>query len=224
MTPAILDVVGTQNTTGGVTTVAYTGITVGTDKNRALAVSISWLGNPGAITVARWDDGASNQNLTLIKTVTDADGHVQNLYGLVNPINGNKTLRITWTNSTEYGMNVIALKNVEQDITKAFPNSVSATGNSAAPSIQIVMTNGQMGLSCIGTGTGPTLNSVSATQLWLVHGLGSWEGGGSYSFSSGDFSAVLSVAGNWGMIATAVAPYNPLVPDYKKFPKFRLRT
>lgn len=201
----VLDVQGTQGTGAG-TSNAYTGITVGAGSNRALVMITTWISDPGAITVVRWDNGATNQNLTLLQTVTAVSGQICKIYGLVNPIAGNKTLQLTWTNNVEQVMNSVAWTGVDQTGgATSFPGGSTATGSSTAPTITITLPTSGAVQSCIGSGTGGALNSVSATQVMLYSGTGAIEAGGSRSTSSGTLSGVLSASIQWGIAATGIA-------------------
>ena len=110
-----LDAVGTlsHNTASGVT---YTGITIGASGvNRALGIAIGWLTDPGAISIARWDNGGTNQNLVELASISHPTlNWFSKVYGVIAPTTGNKTLQITWTNSVEYAVNALSFVNVDQ--------------------------------------------------------------------------------------------------------------
>ena len=206
-----VDAVGTQNSNTFTTTVAYTGLTVGAGSDRAIGLSIVWLNDPGVVSVCRWDDGVSNQSLTEILKVVRSTGTswTVGLYGLVAPVSGNKTLRLTWANATEYAMNTVAWTGVDQTGgTTSFPNatSVERTAQSTG-SLSITLPTNGAGMSAVSSGDSVGLGSTSATQLYLHSGNGPYEGGGSYSTSSGTFSGTTSGGtDNWLIAAMGIAP------------------
>lgn len=210
-----LNAAGTQaaNTTDGLT-FSYTGLTVAAGANTALVLIAAWLGDPGAITVNRWDDGASNQTLTeLVAPTATVNGQRVGVYGLVNPIAGNKTLKFTWTNSHEAVINVVAWNGVDQTgSTTSFPNAATATGNTASATKTITLpSNGAIvAISVCGSLNGHT--SVSATQLLLYSGTGAIDAGGSYSTASGTYTGTLSGTDQWAAAATGVAAAGGAAP------------
>lgn len=206
-----LDAAGTQANGVGVTTKSYTGLTVGVGANRGLVVIVAWDGDPGAISVARWDDGATNQDLTLLQTRATANGQVCKIYGLVAPTAGNKTLVLTWANNREMVMNAVAWTDVDQTGgATSFPNSATAIGNGGGgvnePTISIALPASGAGVSVIVNGTAAGLTSVSATQLMLYSGTGAIEAGGSRSTASGTFSGAIASTDQWAIAATGIAP------------------
>lgn len=75
--------------------------TIGVGTSRALIALEGWSTNPGTVT-AIWDDGSSNQGLTqqqLTNAGAGGSGFV-GIYTLLNPVSGNKNLKVSWTNST----------------------------------------------------------------------------------------------------------------------------
>lgn len=204
-----IDAIGTQATTSSAS-VAYTGLTVGSGSNRALMVAIGWVSDPGAITVARWDDGATNQNLTELVSIAASGGAswVGKVYGLRAPTTGNKTLQFTWTNSIEYCVNAMSFVNVDQTSDgAAFPTTATATmsgQNAAAP---ISIPSGGAAVSAGITGLIASVTNPFPVQLALVHGAGVVEFGYSYSMSPGlTIGFVPSVNDLWIVAAASVAP------------------
>ena len=163
----------------------YTGLTVGNQPDLALLVEIAWGadGNPGTVTVT-WDQGGSNQALTLIKDQANTGDRRASLYGLVNPAQGNKTLRITHSNTIGLIVNATSYYNVDQTggVT-TFPNSTSATGTGTSAALSITSTSGRATVSVMSapTGTGTT----DQTLLWFMTGAGSQDGGASENVGGG---------------------------------------
>lgn len=204
----LLGTAGTQlGNSAGVTTLDYTGLTVAAGSNTALVLVVAWHVDPGAITVKNWDQAGTPQALEIIKApTTNVNGQFVALYGRIAPTAGNKTLRLTWTNASELVLNAVAFAGVDQTgSTTSFPNSATATGNTASATITITRpSNGAIvaGSVC-GTANGHT--SVSATQLVLYSGVGAIDAGGSYSTASGTYTGTLSGTDQWVAAATGVA-------------------
>src|SRR5687767_6359737 len=70
-------------------------LTVGSGADRALVVGLAW-NNPNHVSVAvTWDQGGTNQAMTLIGTENHGGGTGRcDLYGLVAPTSGSLTLRV----------------------------------------------------------------------------------------------------------------------------------
>jgi hypothetical protein len=110
-----------------------TSLTVGAGTNRALVVCAIY---GSAITVIfHWDFGGTNQLMTSIKKSSNGGGLNVELFGLIAPTSGNKTLRATWVNSTDFKFCAISWTGVDQTGgSTSFPNSVATSGTSATPS------------------------------------------------------------------------------------------
>jgi len=150
----------TDVTGGGVSTLDLTTLTVGSGSNRALVAQVTFnVKTVSAITV-KWDPASTNQTVALIKTAngTGSDGRAD-LYGLVAPTSGNKTLRVSWTTASDIVMNAVAWTGVDQTggVT-SFPNSTSATGTSVTPSVTITSAVGNATMDC----SANPLNTYSA--------------------------------------------------------------
>jgi hypothetical protein len=92
---ATLDASGTKlQSATAQTSVNYTGLTVGASLvNSALVLALQFDANVSSIT-ATWDNGASNQTMTRIGTGINIGAGRAELFGLVAPVSGNKTLRV----------------------------------------------------------------------------------------------------------------------------------
>lgn len=118
----------------GVTGVTHANLTVGSGANRALVVQLSFsLESLGTVAVT-WDSGGSNQAMTQIvaQKTTGTFGESQ-LWGLVAPTAGNKTLKVTWTGTSDLYINGTSWTGVDQTGgTTSFPNSQSIQGTTVA--------------------------------------------------------------------------------------------
>ena len=118
---------GTDALGSSVTTVDFTGLTVGTGSNRALVALAANTGGLSNISIT-WDPVGANQALTRIQTVTSG-GIVTEVWGLVNPVSGNKILRASWTTTGSFYLSAVSFTGVDQTGgTTTFNNSTTNSG------------------------------------------------------------------------------------------------
>lgn len=166
-----LDAAGTESTGNAQTTFDNTSLTVGAGTNRALIVLIS-KSTQAASTSVTWDQGGTNQACTLIIGVNGTGAVARaELWGLVAPTSGNKTLR--WVGaSSDVCVDLVAYTGVDQTgVTTSFPNSTSAQITQAGSTTQnngVTVTSavGNATLSCQASDQG-TFNSTNNTQLYV---------------------------------------------------------
>jgi hypothetical protein len=157
--PAIIHQV-TVNATGSFlygalgTSQTYTGLTIAAGSNTVLVVSVGWdIGSSAGTTPTGlsmvWDSGGANQALTRIITSdpgTNTGWHSE-LWGLVGPVVGNKTLALSWTTAAHPFLVGMAYDGVNQTGgATSFPGAVSAlSGNTltvSSAASDIVMCSG----------------------------------------------------------------------------------
>lgn len=202
-----LDAVATAVDTASVTTKDLTTLTVGTGTNRALVLQITWTGVPTAISV-KWDPATTNQTVTQITLAsTTTNSQTVALYGLVAPTSGNKTLRASWTGSQEVMMQAVSWTGVDQTGgATSFPHGTSAAGNNASPTVNITSATNNMAMSVVAAGTAQSVTAVSVTQTFLTHGIGSLEGGGSWTYGATTVTATGTLSGTdrWVITGTDI--------------------
>src|SRR5215472_3009260 len=215
--PIQVDATGTALDTTGTTSVNYSGITVGSGANRALIVFVAWGAgtNPGAVSGATWDSGGSNQAMTLLES--NLTGPFQQIYGLVNPTPGNKTLNVSWTNSANSVVNAQSYTGVLQTGgTTTWPNGTTSTATSTAPSLAVTSAAGHLPVTLLSTGATPTISAPTQTQIWLdnaganVHSLGQNSAPNNLSGTSITFAATLSASTLWMMTGVDMLPVPPI--------------
>jgi hypothetical protein len=123
---------------GSVTTISYTGITVGSGSNRGLIAMISLFGSSSTSPTAVWDSGGTNQSMTLLTTAGIATSKAW-AFGLRNPTAGNKTLTFSWTTAGQ-GIAAVAVSFTGVNQTSdalAFPswNNNSGTGTALSQAV-----------------------------------------------------------------------------------------
>lgn len=157
--------------------VNYSGLTIGAQSNLALVVEINWAVAKAGVTLT-WDSGGTNQALTLIKTFTSASGYVSELWGLIAPTQGNKTLQIAWSAGTAaFVVAATSYFNVDQTggVTTFYG---TATGNgTTTASVVLASATGDMTISSMSASTGT--GTTNQTLLYFLSGAGTENGGAS---------------------------------------------
>ena len=206
----------------GVTTIDLTTLTVGTGANRALVVQLSHATKTITNESMNWDQTGSPQACTSIKAAngSGSDGRAE-LWGLVAPTSGAKTLRHSWTGISDVIINAVSWTGADQTGgATTFPNSTSATGTSTTPSVTVTsaVNHATMDASAAPVASSP-YSAPSKTQTYAT-----FEGNiiGAGSRAAGAASNVHSwtiVSGPWVSVGTDIidATTNPTGP----FPTFR---
>ena len=191
------------------------GLTIGTGSNRALTVELVFVAtvtSPAFI----WDQGGTNQSATLIKSQAGVNGQLTCLFGLIAPTSGNKAVRVTWTGgTTEFHCQAESWTLVNQTGgTTSFPNGVAATGNSNTASVTVTSAVGNATVSAAVAGSLQAISSVTATQTFLIHGVGAIESGGSRADGSASNVMTATYAGTdqWAMVGMDILSDGAALP------------
>lgn len=144
------------------TSFSNTTLTIGAISNAVLLVFLSWTSNPGTVTVT-WNGVAC----TLIGSQTTSDGAVSQMYGLINPATGNKTLAVTSTNSVELIMTAGSFSGADQGaVSTTFAHVTSAALSTANPSTVVTSAVGNFTAAMMTTKSGvPSGNKTSFTNF-----------------------------------------------------------
>lgn len=202
-----LDAAGTFVKSGtGITTFDYTGITTNSVTKAAIVVACAFDRNfnPTGISVT-WDPGGANQAFSLIGQADVAGADLVQLWGLVAPNSvGNKTIRISWTNTTQLFVGATSWQNVNQSGgTTSFPNFNSATGVGSNPSVSITSATTHAVVGIVGDNGSGTLSAMNGTTLSALQSGGNISSGANYivpgsasqTVSATDTSGNCSIAG-----------------------------
>lgn len=192
----------------------HTGLTIAAGSNRAVVFPITTSLQLPLIASVTWDQGGTNQTCELIGIV-DADGnatgHVE-LWGLVAPTIGNKTLRIAWTAGVlDIGVFGIALDGVDQTgSTTTFAHFGTNTGDGTAPAAGAAITSavGNIVISGSANNGGATYDAVDAgsTSLYATTAPNFGNGGGMRSTGAASVTPTWTMSGNsrWGVASVDV--------------------
>lgn len=137
-------------------------LTVSSGSNRALiyAISFGWstYTQPTSINVT-WDQSGSNQSLSLLEQSPNTTGNIlTQLWGLVAPTSGNKTITVSWASTVDAAKGAgISLLNVDQTGgATTFNNTNNNSGGiSDVVSVSVITTsNDAVIVGAAGTGPG----------------------------------------------------------------------
>jgi hypothetical protein len=205
--PVVFDAFATAavNVTG--TSITSNNQTVGAGTKRALVVGLAIQTQSTAASVTcNWDTSGTNQAMTQIisANLSGVTGTMQ-LWGLVNPTSGNKTLTCQWTGSQQANMASASFTGVNSaGGATSFPNSASANGNSTA--IALAITNVANGIIVDAAGSINTLSAPTQPAMTPLTNTGAVGLGMSRSSASATFGWTVSPASAWGDVGTAISP------------------
>lgn len=196
---------------GGVITLDLTTLTIAAGSNIVLEVWTMFGVSatlPTSVT-AVWDFGGSAQSMTSIGSRDTTDQRVQ-LWGLVNPATGNKTLRVSWTNTADVTLFAKAFNGASQaGGATTFPNFTSAQLTGANASLAISSAVGDWTV-CGMVDVGANISSATQTSDFIDTSLSflnsagqNAAGAASVTHAWTNASDVYAIAGN--SIAAAAA-------------------
>ncbi len=114
-----------------------TNLTVGTGANRALLALLAWSSTAAPTGISITWDGVALSPVSGTNSVHGTAGNTQ-IYGLINPNSGTKTLAGSWTGSRDFYVAGIAYTGVEQsNIANAFTAGTSRNGGSTSADVNM---------------------------------------------------------------------------------------
>lgn len=212
------DAAGAADVAGNtVTSVSLTTLTVGSGTNRALVVQLCWDTTsvpPAGISVV-WDSGGSNQSCTLITSQAAPSFSGCALYGLINPVSGNKTLKASWTSGQRVYMQAVSWTGVDQTGgATSFPHATGAQGTSLTPAVTVTSATNNAVMAVFSGER--TMSAVTNTQTFLDNSLAnSLTGSGSRAAGAASVGSQCTVSSStaWaacGCDILAAATQSPL--------------
>src|SRR5882672_1400710 len=192
-----------------------TSLTIGTGINRALVYSLNFgwstYSQPTGISVT-WDLTGANQSLSLIAQANDPTNvTLVQLWGLVAPVSGNKTLSVSWASTVDsVKSGGISLYGVDQTGGSTTFNSVNTNnGTSGDPTIPSIITStsdAYVGSFVCTDGNGHHFNGFNGNQIF-VNNAGLTSAAAGYGINQA--TANLNVAGEgsgfgWAWAATNI--------------------
>lgn len=211
----VIDSTSGDGTSGAsVQTFTYNGFTAGTRNCRGLVVILNFaLKTVTGVTVT-WD-GVS---CTAISGASGSDSGTNGLiqmYGLLNPNSGNKSLVVNWTGLTQLTVSPISFNGVDQSsIANAFPNGISATGSSLSTSLTITSGIGHQVVAAHVVNTGNAWTAVNNTQYYIDNTPTLINCAANYTTGAGASSVNMTATATsgtpaWVSVGTDIAPDMP---------------
>lgn len=193
-------------TSNAVSTKDCATLTVGAGTNRALVCQISWSGTNGGVSLFNWDQLGTPQALTAITNATATNTVVSQLWGLVNPTSGAKTLRVTWTTARDVVINCLAYTGVDQTggVT-TFPHGAGATGTGVTPSVTVSSATNNAIVATHASTTG-NYTAVSSTQTFINNTPANMSTGGNRAAGQASLAmtGTTDTSGSWASAGTDV--------------------
>lgn len=191
------------NTTG--TTLNLSTQTVA-GSNEVLVVGISGQTQASAAsTTVVWDSVGANQSMSLITSINDsgASGYVQ-IWGLVNPTPGNKTITASWSGSQQVGISSAAFTGADQGGgSSTFPTTATGAGAST-PTLAITNVTGGMVVDTVSSSG--VISAPTQTVMTPINNSPAFGIGMSRSSASGSVTFGWTSSGAWGEAAIVIAP------------------
>lgn len=221
-----IDAIGTElsDNTGTVSTINYTGLTVGSGAS-AILVMLALSVSGSTITSMNWDSAGTNQACSSLLSASGCS-----FRGLLNPTPGNKNLKIVLNNPNKFTLVVVSFQGGNSSaITNHFSGQQSA--NSASGTALSVSITSAVGSLVFGQFrsqqiTGNNLSAVTGTSVYLDNSnISNTQTATSYTSgaSSVTMSATAATSSAWvaqGVSvnpAPAVFPYPPRRIIYRRY-------
>jgi len=201
----LFDVAGTGSGTG--TTVDVTGPNVGSGTRRLLLVGIAQGNSTATLTSVTWDQGGTNQAMTRISSLSYAADTRIELWRLVNPTSGAKTLRIVSPSSVGMAVAIVAYTGVDPKTPEDPPASASGAPGST-PSVVVSSASGDLVVDAIATKENLSAKTVGANQTERGQ-LGAGDELVAMSQEPGAASVTMSWGGSfeeWAQVAVSLNP------------------
>lgn len=159
--------------------------------------------------VVSWDLVGANQLMTLIvaRNTSSGTGRAE-LWGLINPTAGNKSVLYTAVGTSDIDINCVSWQGVDATGgATSFPHSTSAIGTSAAPSVTITSAVGNATMDSTINDTS-TLSAPTKTQTFIDNVPNLFSGGGSRAAGASPNVAhawtLASGTSNWASVGTDI--------------------
>jgi hypothetical protein len=163
-----------DSTANGVTTINHTmgGAGVGSGSNRALVVQLV-LSRTVTNLGMRWDEAGTPQAMTAITGASATNTAFVQLWGLIAPTSGNKTLKVgngsggSWTTACDVYVNAVSWTGVDQTGgATSFPHGTGGTGTGDPATVTVTSAVGNATMAVHET-TNQSWASVNNTQSFI---------------------------------------------------------
>lgn len=140
--------------------------TIGSGTNRALIVLVglqTTIAAAGTVAVT-WDQGGTNQAMTLIGSKDTPGGFSVHIFGLRSPTSGSKTIQVTYTGTLSVSLGGVAVTNADPVTT--WRNFTSGSGTSTDTTISVASQSGNMVIGGRADDDSATASIANGTQDW----------------------------------------------------------
>jgi hypothetical protein len=169
-----------QTYTGVGTSATHTKHTVGTGSHRALIVLVNFgTGSldpdPASMSVV-WDAAGANQAMTIRANSQAAGlngGHSAQIWALVNPTSGNKTVSLSWTGANESFVTAISFAGVNQTGgSTSFPNATFIRPGTDSPAATVTVSSATGDFVVCTATPGGAISTITGTTIYsdATHG------------------------------------------------------
>lgn len=180
----------------GVTSLNLTTFTVGATSDRALTVFLGWDRTTITAVTGKWDNTGTPQSMTQViaKNTTDASTRAE-IWGLIAPTSGNKTLNFAWTTAAELIITLVSFQGADQGaVGTTFVNATSNAASTANPSVAVTSATNNY-TSAVVSAANDVPGSPTQTNVLDVSGAGFDNTGASIA------AGAASVTHGWTMSA-----------------------
>lgn len=195
---------GTSTQGNAVTTLTYTGLTVGAGSNRCLVAYAMYSATPVTSTIT-WN-GTNVPIIGSISSNTLAAGTFVAIFGLTAPASGNNNLVITNGVAVDTILYAMSFTGCDQTgSTTTFSAPAAVTGSSTAPSMAVTSAVGAWTVTCLAEGAG-TPSAPTQTSDFINTTPNNVNGGGSDGTGAATVTHTwtLSPTSTWTMVGTSI--------------------
>jgi|SRR5215475_4275457 len=205
----VFDAGGTEAHSGVATTFDYSNLTISAGlTNSALIAHICFYEAPTTGVTVVWDPTGANQSLTQLGSVSAGGSFGQvELWGLVNPVAGNKVIRVTWTSAaTRVFVCGTSWSGVNQTGgATSFPNATTNTGSGTTTSVTVTSGVGHAVVAEHSDRDGTVFVSIDPTEVYHIESFTT--NGSNRAAGAASVTLHMTFGSNpWASIGTDIAP------------------
>lgn len=192
-----LDANGTADTPfHTVTTATDTHLTIGTINNTVLIIEVSWDVNTVSAITVQWDGLGTPVAATLVKSNNTAAAGKTEIYGLINPVTGNKQIKATWTTiAGDCFIHGESWTGVDQTGgATTFPHTASGSGT-GTPTTTVTSAVGNATVAAHGVDA--ATSTPTQTQLYIDNTGANINAAASRAAGAASVTHAWTSAGNW---------------------------
>lgn len=198
------------------TSVSNTTQTVGTASDRVCVAIVVMTNKTPTNQTMTWDSSGTKQAMTLLqeKTFVGGPGSRVEIWGLINPTSGTKTLTYSFTGtSTEVFLSSICFNGVHQ--TTAFTGAAGYNGSASSPSFPSSASSGQASVGVTSSDSG-LLSAPTQTSIYIDNTRSVLDAAAAYNIGSAAptfaWTDSAPAANNWAGAVVSLVPSDSSPP------------